>query len=91
MEKKISSLKDLSKKISIFKKKGKKVVHCHGVFDILHAGHIKHFNSAKKFGNILVVSVTQDRYVNKGPNRPIFPIDIRMQCLAALENVDYVC
>ena len=91
MEKKISSLKDLSKKISIFKKKGKKVVHCHGVFDILHAGHIKHFNSAKKFGDILVVSVTQDRYVNKGPNRPIFPIDIRMQCLAALENVDYVC
>ena len=91
MEKKIFSLKDLSKKISIFKKKGKKVVHCHGVFDILHAGHIKHFNSAKKFGDILVVSVTQDRFVNKGPNRPIFPVDIRMQCLAALENVDYVC
>ena len=91
MKKKIFSLKDLSKKISIFKKRGKKVVHCHGVFDILHAGHVKHFNSSKKYGDILVVTVTHDQYVNKGPNRPIFPTDVRMQCIAALENVDYVC
>ena len=91
MKKKIFSLKDLSKKISIIKKRGKKVVHCHGVFDILHAGHVKHFNSSKKYGDILVVTVTHDQYVNKGPNRPIFPTDVRMQCIAALENVDYVC
>ena len=90
MKKKIFSLKDLSKKISIIKKRGKKVVHCHGVFDILHAGHVKHFNSSKKYGDILVVTVTHDQYVNKGPNRPIFPTDVRMQCIAALENVDYV-
>ncbi len=91
MEKKIFDLKDLGKKITTLKKRGKKVVHCHGVFDILHAGHIKHFNSAKKLADILVVTVTHDQYVNKGPNRPIFKINTRMQCIAALENVDYVC
>ena len=81
---------DLSKKIKSLKSKNKKVVHCHGVFDVLHIGHIKHFNSAKKKGDILIVTVTPDSFVNKGPNRPIFSIDFRMQCIAALKNVDYV-
>ena len=69
---KILSPDDLSKKINILKKNKKKVVLCHGVFDVIHAGHIFHFKSAKKFGDILVVSVTSDRFVNKGFNRPIF-------------------
>ena len=56
----------------------------------MHIGHINHFNSAKKLGDILVVSVTPDKYVNKGPNQPIFPIKLRMEALAALKNVDYV-
>ena len=87
---KIISINDLSKKISDLKKKNKKIVHCHGVFDVLHVGHIKHFNTAKKLGDVLIVTVTPDKYVNKGPNRPIFPLEARMQCIAALKYVDYV-
>ena len=53
-------------------RKGRKVVHCHGVFDLLHIGHIRHFEQARKHGDLLVVTVTPDRYVNKGPHRPVF-------------------
>ena len=81
---------DLSEKIKTLKKRKKTMVHCHGVFDVLHIGHVKHFNSAKKNGDILIVTVTPDAFVNKGPNRPIFPLEVRMQCIAALKNVDYV-
>ncbi len=88
--KKIVPLESLQKIISNQKKKGKKVVLCHGVFDIIHIGHIKHFNEAKKLGHILVVSITQDKFVNKGPNRPIFSIDKRMESVAALKDIDYV-
>ena len=42
----------------------KKVVLCHGVFDLLHVGHINYFKSSKKYGDILVVSVTADKFVN---------------------------
>ena len=80
-----------SSKIFInLKKKNKKVVLCHGVFDLLHYGHILHFEQAKKLGEILVVSVTPDNYVNKGPSRPAFNENIRMNAIAAIEIVDYV-
>jgi len=87
---KIVTLAELAKKTDFFRKKNKKIIHCHGVFDVLHVGHIKHFDRVKKLGDILVVTVTSDRYVNKGPNRPIFSLDARMQCIAALKCVDYV-
>ena len=47
---------------------------CHGVFDLIHIGHIKHFLEAKKYCDYLVVSLTSDKYVkkSKGPNKPIF-------------------
>ncbi len=67
-----------------------KLVHCHGVFDVLHAGHLAYFESAKKFGDILVVTVTADEFVNKGPGRPYFNSAVRANMLAALEVVDYV-
>lgn len=67
-----------------------KVVQCHGVFDLLHIGHIKHLDHAKTFGDILVVSVTADRFVNKGPGRPYFSELLRAEALAALACVDYV-
>jgi len=88
--KKIILTKDLAKIISKFKKKGKRIVHCHGVFDLLHIGHINHFKEAKKLGDILVVTATQDKLVNKGPNRPIFSLNTRMESIAALKDVDYV-
>ncbi len=78
---------------SIFKNqlKNKKIGMCHGVFDILHIGHIKHFEQAKKIADVLIVSVTADEFVNKGPNRPAFNQNLRMQSIAALKDVDYVC
>jgi rfaE bifunctional protein nucleotidyltransferase chain/domain len=68
----------------------KKIVLCHGVFDILHYGHIAHLNQAKKFGDILVVSITDDAFVNKGPDRPIFSSLIRAKAILNLEAVDFV-
>jgi rfaE bifunctional protein nucleotidyltransferase chain/domain len=68
----------------------KKVVQCHGVFDLLHVGHIKHLNHAKSVGEILVVSITADRFVNKGPGKPYFSENLRAEALASLSCVDYV-
>ena len=85
---KILDLKKL-KKIRV-KFLRKKIVLCHGVFDLLHVGHINYFKSAKKYGNILVVSVTNDKYVNKGPGRPAFSIDNRLKFLQEIECIDYL-
>lgn len=68
----------------------KNVVQCHGVFDLLHIGHIKHFQHAKNFGDILIVTLTADRFVNKGPGKPYFAEYLRAEALAALSCVDYV-
>jgi len=67
-----------------------KIVHCHGVFDVLHAGHLAYFQSAKNFGDLLVVSLTSDEFVNKGPGRPYFNVAVRASMLASLEVIDYV-
>lgn len=85
---KIVSFKDLSA-IRV-KHPSQTIVHCHGIFDLLHHGHLLHLHSAKAFGDLLVVTVTPDRYVNKGPGRPRFNERKRVEMLAALEIVDYV-
>tara|TARA_Y100000590_G_scaffold433406_1_gene550434 strand:+ start:449 stop:1972 length:1524 start_codon:yes stop_codon:yes gene_type:complete len=90
MNNKITSLDNLEKIISKQKRKRKKIVLCHGVFDLLHIGHIKHFNEAKKYGEILVVTLTPDVYVNKGPQRPAFNEQLRLEAIAALDVVDHV-
>lgn len=87
---KIKSIDELSRITLSLRKRGKKVVHCHGVFDLLHPGHIKHFENSKRKGNALVVTITQDEYVNKGPGRPIFNQQLRAETIAAMECVDYV-
>ena len=87
---KIKTLKQLAKITGKLKQTGKKIVHCHGVFDLLHPGHIYHFRSAKKYGEILVITITADKFVKKGPGRPAFNEDLRAEVLAALEIVDYV-
>ncbi len=87
---KIISPSSLEKKIKFLKNKSKKIVLCHGVFDLLHPGHLKHFKTAKKYGNILIISITADRYVFKGPNRPAFNEKLRLESLSSLECVDYV-
>ncbi len=68
----------------------KKVIMCHGVFDIVHPGHVRHLIYAKSKGAVLVVSVTADAHIVKGNVRPYVPEDLRAINLAALEMVDYV-
>ena len=90
MKQKIISIENLQKIIVKEKNKGKKIVLCHGVFDLLHIGHIKHFKEAKNLGDILVVTLTPDIYVNKGPKRPAFNEKLRVEAIASLDVVDYV-
>src|SRR3990167_11074467 len=76
---------------SLLKHRGeKKIAHCHGVFDLLHIGHIRHFKRAREYGDLLVVSLTPDAYVNKGPGRPAFNEQLRAEAIASLDCVDYV-
>jgi rfaE bifunctional protein kinase chain/domain/rfaE bifunctional protein nucleotidyltransferase chain/domain len=68
----------------------KKIVLCHGVFDLMHLGHVRHFQDAKKNGDILIVSLTPDKFVNKGLNRPVFQEKIRAEMLSSISIIDYV-
>ena len=63
---------------------------CHGVFDLLHIGHIKYFQEAKSLCDFLIVSLTPDEFVNKGPGRPVFAEALRAEAIAALDCVDCV-
>ncbi len=89
-EAKIKSLDELADIVRSLKESGKCVVHCHGVFDLVHLGHIRHFEAAKRKGDVLVVTLTKDEYVNKGPGRPVFNQRLRAESLASLQVVDYV-
>jgi len=88
--KKILDLDKLSSLVAKYKKRKRKIVLCHGVFDLLHLGHIKHFEEAKKHGDVLIVTVTPDKYVYKGPNKPVFSLQQRIETLAALQTIDFV-
>lgn len=90
MNNKIFNLKSIKDVVNKQRKKNKIIVLCHGVFDLLHIGHIKHFESAKKNGNFLIVSITSDKYVNKGPGRPLFDKYVRATTINALSVVDAV-
>jgi rfaE bifunctional protein nucleotidyltransferase chain/domain len=80
----------LLKKINLLKKKNKKIVLCHGVFDLVHLGHIEHLKSAKKYGDFLVVSITADKFVKKGIGQPLFSHFQRKEFLKSLKIVDDV-
>lgn len=68
----------------------KKVILCHGVFDVVHPGHVRHLIYAKSKGDVLVVSITADEHITKGNVRPHVPEQLRAINLAAFEMVDYV-
>lgn len=89
IEAKIKSLTELSKILGNFPRV-KKVVMCHGTFDVVHPGHIRHLSYAKQQGTTLVVSLTCDRHISKSALRPYIPEDLRAFNLAALQMVDYV-
>ena len=69
---KLITLEKLAKIVREHKDAANKVVHCHGCFDLMHPGHIKYFQAAKKMGDLLVVTVTPDKSVDKGSDRPVF-------------------
>jgi cytidyltransferase-like protein len=68
----------------------RRVIMCHGTFDIVHPGHMRHLMYAKEKAGVLVVSVTADEHISKGPYRPYVPQELRAANLAAFEFVDYV-
>lgn len=70
--------------------RARKAIMCHGVFDLVHPGHIRHLLYAKSKADILIASLTADRHITKGIYRPHVPQDLRALNLAALEIVDFV-
>lgn len=88
--KKILEPSALGERLAELRAQGRRIVHAHGVFDLLHIGHIRHLQEARSFGDVLVVSLTEDRHVNKGPDRPAFTESLRAEAIAALGDVDFV-
>ena len=92
INKKVTTLNKLIPIIEKLKKQNKKIITTNGVFDILHYGHVKYLEDAKKLGDMLIVGINTDASVkqNKGDKRPINDEKSRLNVLAALESVDYV-
>jgi cytidyltransferase-like protein len=70
--------------------RNKSVIMCHGVFDVVHPGHIRHLLYAKSKADLLIATITADHHITKGVHRPHVPQDLRAVNLAAFEVVDYV-
>jgi rfaE bifunctional protein kinase chain/domain len=87
--KKIKTIKELFKIIKPFPR-NEKVIMCHGTFDVVHPGHIRHLFYAKSKAKYLIASLTSDRHIDKADYRPFIPEELRAINLAALEMVDYV-
>jgi len=92
IEEKIKSRTELKEILDSLKEKGKKIVFTNGCFDVLHYGHVKYLEDARREGDALVVGLNSDKSVKeiKGRNRPIVSQDDRSRVLAALESVDFV-
>ena len=88
---KIFSIEQMASLAEQARRQGRQVVLAHGVFDLLHMGHVRHLETARAEGDLLFVTLTCDRYVNKGPGRPVFGELMRAEMVAALECVDGVC
>lgn len=89
-QKKILSTEEIKKTIIQKRKKKLKIGLCHGAFDLIHLGHLNHFKEAKKSVDVLIVSVTSDNFIHKGPGRPFFDQNQRMETISFIEVVDYV-
>jgi rfaE bifunctional protein nucleotidyltransferase chain/domain len=87
---KILTVAELAAHAQDYRAAGLVVVQAHGTFDLLHLGHVRHLEAARALGDVLVVTITADRHVNKGPGRPVFTEALRAEMLAALHFVSYV-
>lgn len=87
---KVRTLNEVAAAVDQLRHAGRVVVQAHGTFDLLHLGHVRHLEAARKLGDALIVTVTADRFVNKGPGRPVFNAELRAEMLATLAYVDWV-
>src|SRR5712671_3423088 len=87
---KVRTLDEVAQIAAQLRRSGKTVVQAHGTFDLLHLGHVRHLESARALGDVLIVTITADRFVNKGPGRPVFGDALRAEMLASLHYVDWV-
>lgn len=90
MADKIVNLTELLERVRVARSQALRVVHCHGCFDIVHPGHVRYLEFARRQGDLLVVSLTGDAQISKGHQRPYIPEELRAESLAALEAVDLV-
>lgn len=92
MRSKIQTLAQMTAIRRRLRRSGRRLVMTNGCFDLLHPGHVEYLETAKKFGNALVVALNGDRSVRalKGNGRPIMPQRARAELLAGLAAVDYV-
>ena len=86
---KITNVSNILKKVGK-RPRHKKIIMCHGNFDVVHPGHVRHLSYAKSKADYLVVSITADKFIKKGHYRPYIPENIRAQNLAAFQMVDFV-
>ncbi|UCG32275.1 MAG: adenylyltransferase/cytidyltransferase family protein [Phycisphaerales bacterium] len=87
---KIVSIDQLVAAIEGHRREGRRIVHCHGCFDIVHPGHLRYLQFARRQGDVLLVSLTGDADISKGAQHPYIPEELRAENLAALEMVDLV-
>ncbi len=87
---KIKSLDELAQVVVRAKAQGQRVAQCHGTFDLLHPGHIRYLEAARRTADLLLVTLVADQYVNNGLGRPVFNQRLRAESIAALEAVGYV-
>lgn len=90
MNPRIHTLDQLAHICARLRAEGKRIAHCHGAFDLMHPGHVRHLRAARAMADVLVVTITEDRFIRKGPGRPVFPQQVRAETIAALRAVDHV-
>jgi len=90
VEHKIVTLEELRRAVQEARSAGMTIVQCHGCFDVVHPGHVRYLQFARRQGDLLIVSLTGDAAIDKGEQRPYVPQELRAENLAALEFVDLV-
>jgi D-beta-D-heptose 7-phosphate kinase/D-beta-D-heptose 1-phosphate adenosyltransferase len=93
MRKKIVSWNALKQRLASLRRAGKRIVFTNGCFELIHLGHVRYLEAAKRLGDVLIVGLNTDRSIRrlaKGPERPLNPEQSRAEVLAALEMVDFV-
>jgi D-glycero-beta-D-manno-heptose 1-phosphate adenylyltransferase len=88
----LQNVEDIAKAVNAYREKKKSIVLTQGVFDLVHIGHARYCQEAKKYGDVLIVGVDSDEKVRarKGPDRPIVPQEERLEMLTYLRAVDMV-